>query len=87
METPAVPMPKDEQERQILDRLIVIRDQLLLLKRDRTQYIRSQDVMALYDQLVDQVKQLNEIRKGERRGENRRRSSTSQQSPYSTLLY
>ncbi|KAK3307897.1 uncharacterized protein B0T15DRAFT_522932 [Chaetomium strumarium] len=71
MDTPAVPMPKDEQERQILDRLTVIRDKLLLLKRDRTQYIRSQDVMVLYDQLVDQVKQLNEIRKGEHRGENR----------------
>ncbi|AEO63605.1 uncharacterized protein THITE_2109099 [Thermothielavioides terrestris NRRL 8126] len=71
MDTPAVPMPKDERERQILDRLTVIRDNLLLLKRDRTKYIRSQDVMTLYDQLVEQVKQLNEIRKGEHQGENR----------------
>lgn len=72
METPAIPMPKDERERQMLDKLTVIRDSLLLLKRDRTKYIRTQDVMLLHDQLVDQVKQLNEIRKGEQHGaENR----------------
>ncbi|KAK4138929.1 hypothetical protein BT67DRAFT_368544 [Trichocladium antarcticum] len=70
METPAAPLPKDERERHILDNLTVIRDKLLLLKRDRTKYIRTQDVMELYDQLVGQVKELNEIRKGEHR-ENR----------------
>jgi len=65
-------MPKDERERQILDKLMAIRDSLLLLKRDRTQYIRTQDVMQLYDKLVEQVKQVNEVRKGEHKGENRR---------------
>ncbi|KAK3904094.1 hypothetical protein C8A05DRAFT_32147 [Staphylotrichum tortipilum] len=71
METPTIPMPKDERERQILDKLMAIRDSLLLLKRDRTKYIRTQDVMLLYDKLVEQVKQLNEVRKGEHKGENR----------------
>jgi len=71
METPALPMPMDEQENQILNRLTVIRDQLLLLKRDRSKYIRSQDVMVLYDQVIEQVRQLNEIRHGEHKGENR----------------
>lgn len=71
MDTPAIPMPKDERERQMLDKLTVIRDSLLLLKRDRTKYIRTQDVMLLHDQLVEQVKQLNEIRKGEHKAENR----------------
>ncbi|KAK4040304.1 hypothetical protein C8A01DRAFT_35727 [Parachaetomium inaequale] len=71
METPAVPMPKDERERQILDKLTVIQNSLLLLKRDRTQYIRTQDVMVLHDQLVEQVRLVNEIRKGEHKGENR----------------
>lgn len=71
MDTPAIPMPKDERERQILEKLTVIRDSLLLLKTDRTKYIRTQDVMELHDQLVEQVKQLNEIRKGEHKGENR----------------
>ncbi|KAK4104534.1 hypothetical protein N658DRAFT_521186 [Parathielavia hyrcaniae] len=70
METPAMPMPKDDRERQILDKLTLIRDDLLLLKRDRTKYIRTQDVMVLYDKLVDQVKQLNEVRKGEHHSEN-----------------
>ncbi|KAK4121331.1 hypothetical protein N657DRAFT_648158 [Parathielavia appendiculata] len=70
MDTPAVPMPKDDRERQILEKLTLIRDDLLLLKRDRTKYIRTQDVMLLYDKLVDQVKQLNEIRKGEHHSEN-----------------
>lgn len=72
METPAIPLPKDAREREILDTLVGIRDHLLLLKRDRTKYIRSQDVMLVYDQVVEQVKQLNEIRKesGEK-GENR----------------
>ena len=64
-------MPKDERERQILDKLTVVRDSLLLLKRDRTRYIRTQDVMLLYDQVVAQVKELNEVRKGARNGENR----------------
>ncbi|KAH6840656.1 hypothetical protein B0I37DRAFT_315844 [Chaetomium sp. MPI-CAGE-AT-0009] len=64
-------MPKDERERQILERLTVIQDKLILLKRDRTKYIRTQDVMELQDQLVEQVRQVNEIRKGEHKGENR----------------
>ena len=67
-------MPKDEREKGILDNLVGIRDHLLLLKRDRTKYIRSQDVILVYDQVIEQVKQLNEIRKGaERKGENRRK--------------
>lgn len=72
-----MPMPKDVRERQILDKLIFIRDDLLLLKRDRTKYIRTQDVMVHYDQLLDQVRQLNEIRKGEHKGENRCKRMTT----------
>lgn len=64
-------MPKDARERDILEHLMAIRDQLLLLKMDRSQYIRSQDVMVHYDQVVEQVRHLNEIRKGEKKGENR----------------
>ncbi|KAK3352004.1 hypothetical protein B0H65DRAFT_142405 [Neurospora tetraspora] len=71
METPAMPMPKDEREQAILDKLSAIRDQLLLLKRDRTKYIRTQDVIVHYDEVVEQVKELNEIRKGEKVTETR----------------
>ncbi|KAK0672467.1 hypothetical protein QBC41DRAFT_313891 [Cercophora samala] len=71
METPAIPMPNDAREQEILDKLTAIRDQLLLLKMDRTKYIRSQDVMVHYQELVEQVKLLNEVRKGAHPGENR----------------
>ncbi|KAK7425194.1 hypothetical protein QQX98_000109 [Neonectria punicea] len=62
METPAIPLPRDPRERAILDRLVMIRDQLLLLKQDRTNYIRTQDVMPLFEQTMEQVKELNVVR-------------------------
>ena len=71
METPAMPMPQDEREQAILDRLSAIRDRLLLLKRDRTKYIRTQDVIVHYDEVVEQVRELNEIRKGQKVTETR----------------
>lgn len=77
MDTPAVPMPKDTREREILEKLTAIRDQLLLLKQDRTKYIRSQDVIVLYNQAVEQVRELNEIRKGHAQSENRGMAHTS----------
>jgi hypothetical protein len=62
MDTPAVPPPRDAREQAILDQLVLIRDRLLLLKQDRTTYIRSQDVIPLYDQTIEQVKELNHAR-------------------------
>ncbi|TLD30706.1 hypothetical protein PspLS_02709 [Pyricularia sp. CBS 133598] len=69
MDTPALPAPRDAREKEILERLTATRDQLLLLKQDRAHYIRSQDVMVLYDQVIENVRQLNEIRHGEHGGE------------------
>jgi hypothetical protein len=71
MDTPSVPAPKDDREREILDRLVVIKDELLLLKQDRTQYIRTQDVMALYHRTIEEVRLLNEVRTGGKHTENR----------------
>ena len=62
MDTPAVPLPRDARERAILDRLTIIRDKLLLLKMDRSTYIRSQDVIPLYDETIEQIKGVNAIR-------------------------
>ncbi|UKZ65821.1 uncharacterized protein TrAtP1_007011 [Trichoderma atroviride] len=62
MDTPAVPLPQDAREQAILDSLVVVRDKLLLLKQDRTTYIRSQDILPLYDETITRVKELNEIR-------------------------
>lgn len=64
MDTPALPPPQDAREQEILDKLTAIRDQLLLLKQDRTKYIRTQDVMLLYDQTLTQVRLLKESQRG-----------------------
>lgn len=74
MDTPAIPPPKDAREQEILEKLQAIRDQLLLLKQDRTKYVRSQDVMVLYDQTAAQVRLLNQIRDGKHTQENRCKS-------------
>ncbi|RYP75682.1 hypothetical protein DL769_003770 [Monosporascus sp. CRB-8-3] len=70
MDTPKIPAPKDEGEKEILENMISIRDQLQLRKLDRSTYVRTQDVMVLYDRTIDQVKRLNEIRHGKAAEEN-----------------
>jgi hypothetical protein len=62
MDTPVVPLPRNPREQAILDQLCLIRDQLLLLKQDRTNYIRTKDVMPLFNQTMEQVKELNTVR-------------------------
>lgn len=62
METPLVPAPQDAREQEVLERMTAIRDQLLLLKQDRTKYIRSQDVLTLYEQIIEEVRKVNDIR-------------------------
>ncbi|KAI2640251.1 hypothetical protein GGS21DRAFT_537945 [Xylaria nigripes] len=71
MDTPKIPLPKDEGEKQVLETLVAIRDRLLLRKLDRTTYVRSQDIMGLYDETIQQVKHLHDIRKGKSIEENR----------------
>jgi hypothetical protein len=52
--------PKHEEE--IVDRLVAIRDQLSALKRDRSTYLKSTDVWAIYETLKEQVKKVLAIR-------------------------
>lgn len=73
MDTPAVPLPQDAREQAILDSLVVVRDKLLLLKQDRTTYIRSQDILPLYEETITRVKELNDIRTETRSKEENRR--------------
>ena len=61
-DSPYFKSPMDPAEQPILNKLLNIRDKLLLLKQDRSQYIKSQDVIKYYDQLIEQVHDLNEIR-------------------------
>jgi hypothetical protein len=81
METPRLPAPQDSREREIMENLEAIRDELLLLKQDRTKYIRTQDVMHLYDKTVEQVKNLNAIR-GEKTEENRCETPVDRRLPW-----
>ena len=61
-DSPAVHAPLDPKEQPILDSILYIRDQLSLLKQDKSTYIKSHDVVALYDQTIKQVHTLNDIR-------------------------
>lgn len=49
-------------EQPILEKLIQLRQRLQLLNKDRTKYIKSQDVLAIYGSLIEQVQKLNNIR-------------------------
>lgn len=61
-DSPAVQAPLDPREQPILDRILVVRDSLSLLKQDRSTYIKSHDVLKLYEEVIAQVHLLNVIR-------------------------
>lgn len=69
-----MPVPLDPHEQPILENLIRIRDGLLLLKQDKSSYIKSRDVIPFYEQVVSEVERLNSVRKDQdrRRPYNRR---------------
>lgn len=52
----------------ILDRLVEIRKQLQTLKQDKSTYIKSSDVMALYKQTVNQIRLLQDLHSHEAHG-------------------
>lgn len=51
----------------ILGELLDLRDRLLQLKQDRSTYIRSCDVMQLYDKVVERAHVLNNNCEGHQR--------------------
>lgn len=61
-DSPAVQAPLDPKEAPILDRVLSIRDKLSLLKQDKSTYIKSHDVLVLYDEVIEQVHLLNTVR-------------------------
>lgn len=71
MDTPKIPPPRDEGERQVLQELELILARLQMIRADRANYVRSQDVRSLYDQTIAQVRLLNDTRKGKKTEENR----------------
>ncbi|KKK14814.1 hypothetical protein P175DRAFT_0541333 [Aspergillus ochraceoroseus IBT 24754] len=63
MDSPAIFTPLDPREQPILEAVLRIRDALLLLKQDKSSYIRSRDVLPLYEEVIAEVEKLNAIRK------------------------
>lgn len=61
-DSPAIQASLDPKEEPILGDILSLRDKLLLLKEDRSTHIKSQDVLDLYDQVIEQVHLLNVIR-------------------------
>lgn len=61
-DTPTLAPPLDPREQPILDTLRRLRDELTILKQDRTTYVKSSDVMSLYEKVVGQVQLLSDIR-------------------------
>jgi hypothetical protein len=70
-DSPAVRIPLDPKEQPILDKLLAVRTNLELLKQDRSTYVKSQDIIELYDQVIEQVGALNQIRTTKRLEQNR----------------
>ncbi len=62
VDSPAIHALIDPEEQSILESILRIRDNLQLLKEDKSTYVKSQDVLALYDQVIEQVDLLNVIR-------------------------
>lgn len=67
MDSPAVPVPLDPREQPILETLLRTRDALLLLKQDKSSYIKSRDVLPLYEEVIGQVEALNAVRNAQER--------------------
>jgi hypothetical protein len=61
-DSPITHAPVGPQEKPILDKLLIVRDKLLLLKQDKSTYVKSQDVIPLYDEIIEHVHNLNDVR-------------------------
>ena len=61
-DSPLFAAPLDPREKPILESLLHTRDKLLLLKQDKSTYVKSQDILPLYESMIEQVHILNEIR-------------------------
>jgi hypothetical protein len=61
-DSPVTTAPVGLQEKPILEKLLLIRDKLLLLKQDKSTYVKSGDVLPLYDLIIEQVHVLNDVR-------------------------
>lgn len=70
-DSPAPRIPLDPKEQPILDKLLAVRGSLELLKQDRGTYVKSQDVIRYYDEVIEQVEKLNCTRTEKRLEQNK----------------
>lgn len=70
-DSPAVRVPLDPNEQPILDQLLEIRTKLELQRQDKSSYVKSDDILPLYRQVIEQVESLNRIRETKRHEQNR----------------
>ena len=61
-DSPAFQAPLDPQEEPILASVLKLRDELSLLQQDRSKYIKSQDIISIYEQVIENVQVLNALR-------------------------
>jgi hypothetical protein len=70
-DSPRVRAPLDPVERPLLDQLLMVRTKLELLKADKSCYVKTEDVLSIYKELMTQVHSLNNIRTNKRDEQNR----------------
>lgn len=70
-DSPMYTAPVSAPEKPILEKLVSIRDKLLLLKQDKSTYVKSQDVLPLYEDIIEQVQLLNDARGSDHLVQNR----------------
>ena len=61
--SPSLQAPIDPKEEPILSKLLELRDQLSLLKQDKSTYVKCGDVIPIYDEVIEQVHDLNTLRR------------------------
>lgn len=72
-DSPRFQLPIDPDERPIETELTQIRTKLELLKQDKTNYVKSEDVIKLYEEVIEQVHALNTIRKAKNKPDEQNR--------------
>jgi hypothetical protein len=77
-DSPRFQLPIDPEERPIEGQLQQIRTKLELLKQDKTNYVRSEDVINLYEEVIGQVHALNTIRQAKNKPDEQNRGISPQ---------
>lgn len=70
-DSPMYSAPVPAAEKPICEKLVMVRDKLLLLKQDKSTYVKSADVLPIYDEVIEHVHSLNDARGTDKLVQNR----------------